>query len=97
LRSRSGKGVERGEIELAFRDRKGSAVGYSSANATIACPEAMATCCLPSTIYVTGLAAIRPPVGKRHRGLPVEASRAKKCPSSVPPKTRPPAVESRPA
>src|SRR5262249_38870840 len=40
---------------------------------------------------------MRPPVWNCQRLLPVSASRAKKLPSSKPPKTRPPAVDNRPA
>src|ERR1022692_3456774 len=60
-------------------------------------PAAIATCCLPSIRKDTGLAAMLPPVWKSQTGLPVRESSAKKFPSLVPPKTRPPAVESRPA
>src|SRR5262249_34893409 len=43
-----------------------------------------------------GFAFTAPPSCRSHSGLPFSASSAKKLPSSVPPKTRPPAVESSP-
>src|ERR671930_1826178 len=51
---------------------------------------------LPSTPNAIGFALTAPPSCRSHRGLPVSASSAKKLPSSVPPNTRPPAVDSKP-
>src|SRR5216683_1015022 len=56
----------------------------------------MATYCLPSTPNEMGLALIAAPSCRSQSGCPVSASSAKKLPSSVPPNTRPPAVDSRP-
>src|SRR5262249_2293346 len=60
-------------------------------------PAGIATNCLPSTAKDMGLDRIAAPSCKSQSGLPFSASNAKKFPSSVPPNTRPPAVDRRPA
>src|SRR5215510_7034267 len=47
------------------------------------------------TAYEIGMPRTLPPSCMSHNGLPLSASSAKKLPSWLPPKTRPPAVESR--
>src|SRR6185369_7110533 len=60
-------------------------------------PAAIATYCFPSTANDIGLDRIAAPSCKSQSGLPVSASSAKKFPSSVPPNTKFPAVDSKPA
>src|SRR5208282_2052611 len=68
---------------------------HGKSKATKALPEATSTYCLPSISYVMGFASVSvPPTENSHNNLPVRASTAKKLPSSVPEKTRPPAVAS---
>src|SRR5690242_10897444 len=66
-------------------------------NTNNADPAAIATYCFPSTENDIGFDLIAAPSCKSQSGFPVSASRAKKFPSSVPPKTSPPAVDSKPA
>src|SRR5262249_33558773 len=54
------------------------------------------TRCSPPIEKEIGFERTAPPTWNRQRGSPVDASSAKTCPSFVPPKTRPPAVDSTP-
>src|SRR5205809_3166461 len=47
-------------------------------------PMAIATNCLPFTMYVMGEALFSEPAGKCHRGFPVRSSKATKSPGGSP-------------
>src|SRR6516165_3775336 len=76
----------------------GSVIHSGSANDSNVVPDAITTCCLPSSMKVIGAAPqIGVPVEYRQRLAPVRESNAMKLPSLSPANTRPDAVLSTPA
>src|SRR5579864_5663218 len=72
----------------------GPSIHYSPSSEKVikTSPTANDTCCLPWLRKLIGPAKTGPFPKKRHRSLPERASKANTLPSSVPPKTKFPAV-----
>jgi len=82
---------------LAFHRRRQLRDYSPKSKVKMELPAAIATTWRPAHVNVIGFARMIPPMFCRHSSLPLSASSAKKYPSSLPPNTSFPPVESTPA